>query len=96
MFIGTQYFRPPHPNRTYGERDLHNIADTGILLILICIYWSQVNPRLGEWQRDDVDAFFDAARKRGWAIIVWLMIFKPLCHSLPRQKQYLNGLLRLQ
>jgi hypothetical protein len=30
MFIGTQYYRPPHPDRSDWERNLWNIAETGI------------------------------------------------------------------
>ncbi|NLF00483.1 MAG: hypothetical protein GX601_05825 [Anaerolineales bacterium] len=73
MFIGTQYYRPPHPPREVWERDLQNIADTGLTLIRIWVYWSQVQPRPDQWIWDDVDAFFDAAQAHGLRVLVQLM-----------------------
>ncbi len=63
MFIGTQYYRPPHPSQEEWERDIQNIVDTGLSMIRIWIYWSQVQKRPDRWAWDDVDAFFDAAEQ---------------------------------
>ena len=73
MFIGTQYYRPPHPPREVWERDLQHIVDTGLTLIRIWIYWSQVQPRPDRWAWDDVDAFFDAAQAHGLRVLAQLM-----------------------
>ena len=73
MFIGTQYYRPPHPRRKDWKQDLRNIVDTGMSVIRIWVYWSQVNPRPGRWVWDDVDAFFEAAQEHGLRVLVQLM-----------------------
>ena len=73
MFIGTQYYRPPHPPRAEWEKDLQNIVDAGISLVRIWVYWSQVQPRPDRWAWDDVDAFFEAAERHGLKVLVQLM-----------------------
>ncbi len=73
MFIGTQYYRIPHPLREDWERDLQNIADTGLTLVRLWIYWSQVNPRPGQWVWEEVDQFFDAAERHGLRVVAQLM-----------------------
>ncbi len=73
MFIGTQYHRPPHPKRSDWERDMDNIVASGLTLIRIWVYWSQVNPRPDQWRWSETDAFLDEAQKHGLRVLIQLM-----------------------
>jgi len=46
-FIGTQYYRPPHPRREVWSEDMERIRDSGLKLMRAWLYWSKVNPKPG-------------------------------------------------
>ncbi len=73
MFIGTQYHRPPHPKRSDWERDMNNIVESGLTLIRIWVYWSQVNPRPDRWVWSETDAFLNEAHRHGLRVLIQLM-----------------------
>lgn len=73
MFIGTQYYRKPHPPQADWERDLDNITATGLTMVRIWLPWTQVNPRPGQWEWREIDGILDAAARRGLKVLVQLM-----------------------
>jgi len=72
VFIGTQYYRPPHPRRGFWEEDLAKIKKLGLKLVRAWVFWSQVNPKQGVWDYSKYDEFVDLAEKEGFLILIQL------------------------
>lgn len=71
--IGTQYFRPPNPEREVWEADFANIKQLGLDMVRCWLFWRIVNPRDGGWVWDDYDAFMDLADQHGLKVVIQLI-----------------------
>jgi len=73
VFIGTQYYRPPNPERQAWETDLAIIKKKGFDVVRFWVYWAKVNPRPGVWDFSDYDCLFDLAEKNGLKVLIQLV-----------------------
>lgn len=59
MFIGTQYYRPPFPDKKYWNDDLSLIRDTGLTAVQLWACWGWIEPKLGEFNFADYDDLWE-------------------------------------
>ncbi len=77
MFLGAQYHRPPNPPREDWDRDMRLMAESGLSVVRTWLYWISTNPKPSVWVWDEYDAFFEAARRNGFKVLVQLMLDSP-------------------
>jgi beta-galactosidase len=70
MFIGTQYFRPPFPNRKYWDEDFDLIKETGIDAIQMWACWGWIESEPGKFNFEDYDELIKKAKKRGLKVVI--------------------------
>ena len=70
MHIGTQYYRPPFPNRKHWRDDFSRIRDSGLDTVQLWVLWGWVEPRPGEFIFDDYDALVDLAAQNGLGVVL--------------------------
>lgn len=73
IFIGAQYYRPPNPRPQDWDRDLGRIAETGLKMVRVWMYWAKANPRLDTWTWKDYDPVFALAHKHGLKVLLQYM-----------------------
>ncbi len=71
-FIGTRYYRPPHPRREVWSEDMERIRSSGLKLVRAWLYWSKVNPKPGLWTFSEYDEFVELARRHGLHVLIQL------------------------
>lgn len=59
--FGTQYYRAPSPAPDQWEKDLRNIAQSGLNTVKFWVQWRWNNPEEGEYDFSDIDRLMDLA-----------------------------------
>lgn len=70
MILGTQYYRPPFPDRRFWEKDLDRMKESGLNTVQLWVVWAWVEPEPGKFDFADYDALFDEAEKRGLQVVL--------------------------
>lgn len=70
MIFGTQYYRPPFPDRRYWEKDLDLIKEFGLNTVQLWVVWGWVEPEPGVFRFDDYDELMEETRKRGLNVVL--------------------------
>ncbi len=70
MFLCTQYYRPPFPNRKYWADDLSRMRDAGLHALQLWVMWGWVEAEPGRYRFDDYDELFELADKRGLKVVL--------------------------
>ncbi|RRJ95240.1 beta-galactosidase [Opitutaceae bacterium TAV4] len=87
--LGTQYYRPPFPERSHWPDDLRRMREAGLDTVQIWIMWSWVETRPGEFVFDDYDELIALAGEAGLSVVLstvaevqpyWIHREIPDCH----------------
>lgn len=70
MHLGTQYYRPPFPNRKYWEDDFARIRDSGLDTVQLWVLWGWVEPAPGQFQFEDYDRLISLAARSGLGVVL--------------------------
>ncbi|HHE71137.1 MAG TPA: hypothetical protein ENL34_02495, partial [Chloroflexi bacterium] len=70
IHLGTQYYRPPFPNRRYWEEDIRRMADAGLNTIQLWVVWAWVEAKPGQFVFDDYDELVALADKHGLQVVL--------------------------
>jgi len=70
MFIGTQYYRPPFPEKRFWDTDFAIIRDTGIDAVQLWVCWGWVESEPGIFKFDDYDELINKSQKYGLKIVI--------------------------
>lgn len=68
--LGTQYYRPPFPNREYWAEDFARIRDSGLNTVQLWVLWSWVEAKPGLFRFDDYDRLVSLAESNGLKVIL--------------------------
>ena len=72
-FIGTQYYRSPHPAQADWAEDLATIQAHGIEAVRCWLYWREVEPEEGRWDWSVYDRFLEEAHRHGLGVLIQLL-----------------------
>ncbi|HOB92394.1 MAG TPA: beta-galactosidase [Bacillota bacterium] len=70
MIFGTQYYRPPFPDRRYWQEDLDKIKEFGLDTVQLWVIWGWVEPEPGVFVFDDYDELMEEIQKRGLNVVL--------------------------
>lgn len=70
MVFGTQYYRPPFPDRRYWKQDLDRIKEFGLNSIQLWVVWGWVEPEPGVFRFEDYDELMEEAGNRGLGVVL--------------------------
>jgi len=70
MILGTQYYRPPFPDRKYWKDDLSQMRDAGLNTVQFWVCWGWVEPEPGRFVFDDYDELVAEAGRRGLGVVL--------------------------
>ena len=70
MFLCTQYYRPPFPERAAWADDMSRIRDAGIHAVQLWYIWGWVEAEPGVYRYDDYDRLVGLAERRGLKVVL--------------------------
>ncbi|MDD3725620.1 MAG: beta-galactosidase [Candidatus Ratteibacteria bacterium] len=70
MFIGTQYYRPPFPEKRFWDDDLNRMKDAGIDVVQLWACWGWIEPSPGRFIFDDYDTLIEKAEAKGLKVVI--------------------------
>ncbi len=70
MFLGTQYYRSPFPNRRYWRDDFARIRDCGIDAVQLWCLWGWIEAEPGRYNYSDYDELVGLAEKTGLKVVL--------------------------
>lgn len=70
MYYGSQYYRPPFPDRTCWERDFQNMQSLGFTCVKLWAVWNWVEPEPGQFYFQDLDELVALAAQHGLKVII--------------------------
>jgi beta-galactosidase GanA len=70
LVFGTQYYRPPFPNREAWNRDLNLIAASGMNTVKLWAVWSWIERSNGAYYFDDLDELVQLCGAKGLQIVI--------------------------
>lgn len=70
MFLGTQYYRAPFPNRRYWQDDFAKIRDCGIHAVQLWCLWGWIEAEPGQYNYSDYDELIGLADKAGLKVVL--------------------------
>ncbi len=70
MFIGTQYYRPPFPEKKFWNDDFKLIRDTGLNVVQLWACWAWIEPTHGVFKFDDYDELINIADKNNLKVVI--------------------------
>jgi len=70
MKLGTQYYRPPFPEKKYWEEDFAHIKDSGLNTVQLWVLWAWVESKPGEFVFEDYDRLIEIADQKGLGVIL--------------------------
>lgn len=68
--LGTQYYRPPFPDRRHWADDVARIADAGLNTVQLWVMWGWVERSPGEFVFDDYDELVALAERNGLGVVL--------------------------
>ena len=73
LVFGTQYYRPPFPNRETWSSDLNLIADSGMNTVKLWAVWSWIERSNGAYYFDDLDELIELCGAKGLQTVINLV-----------------------
>jgi beta-galactosidase len=70
MFLATQYYRAPFPNRRYWADDFAKIRDCGIHAVQLWCLWGWIEAEPGRYDYNDYDELVGLADKAGLKVVL--------------------------
>jgi len=70
MFFGSQYYRPPFPERSCWQRDMENMRKLGFNSIKLWAMWNWIEKDRGIFDFDELDELVDIASRNGLLVII--------------------------
>lgn len=70
MFLCTQYYRPPFPDRDRWADDMSRIRDSGIHAVQLWCIWGWIEAEPGVYSYDDYDELVKLAERRGLEVVL--------------------------
>jgi beta-galactosidase len=68
IVLGTQYYRPPFPERGDWARDLRAMREAGLGAVQLWVVWGWCEPEPGRFDFSDYDELFDLAAQAGLSV----------------------------
>ena len=73
IVFGTQYYRPPFPDKKYWRSDLNRIANTGMNTVKLWAVWSWMERTRNNFYFDDLDELIDLCAIVGLNVVLNLI-----------------------
>jgi beta-galactosidase len=70
MILGTQYYRPPFPDKQYWEADFRQMREAGLNTVQLWACWGWVEPSPGDYRFDDYDELMALADAVGLKVVI--------------------------
>lgn len=70
MYFGTQYYRPPFPEKRDWEEDIRHIKELNFNVVKLWAVWNWIERREGEFQFDDLDEIVKLCKKYDLKVII--------------------------
>ena len=70
MILGTQYYRPPFPERRYWHDDLAAMVDAGLDTVQLWACWGWIEAGPGKYRFDDYDDLVSMAGSVGLQVVI--------------------------
>jgi beta-galactosidase len=70
MILGTQYYRPPFPQREHWRVDMERIRQSGLNTVQLWACWGWIEPAPGEYCFDDYDELVALAAETGLSVVI--------------------------
>ncbi len=70
MFLATQYYRAPFPNRRFWADDLSRMRDAGLDALQLWCLWGWIESEPGVYNYDDYDELIALAEQRGLGVVL--------------------------
>jgi len=70
MILGTQYYRPPFPERELWRSDLAGMAAAGLDTVQLWACWGWIEPEPGRYRFEDYDELLEAAAAVGLRVVI--------------------------
>lgn len=70
MFLATQYYRAPFPNRRFWRDDFAKIRDSGIDAVQLWCLWGWIEAEPGQYNYGDYDEMVGLADKAGLKVVL--------------------------
>ena len=70
VILGTQYYRPPFPERRYWPQDMAAIAEAGLDTVQLWACWGWIEPAPGQYRFEDFDELMSLAEGAGLRVVV--------------------------
>ena len=70
MILGTQYYRPPFPQRGLWRDDLASMAAAGLDTVQLWACWGWIEPEPGRYRFEDYDELMEMAADAGLRVVM--------------------------
>jgi beta-galactosidase len=70
MILGTQYYRPPFPERDLWHQDLAAMVKAGLDTVQLWACWGWIEPEPGRYRFDDYDELMNEASAAGLRVVI--------------------------
>ena len=70
MILGTQYYRPPFPDKGRWQRDMEDIARAGLGTVQLWACWGWIEPEPGAYCFDDYDELVALSVAAGLKVVI--------------------------
>jgi beta-galactosidase len=70
MILGTQYYRPPFPQRDLWRNDLAGMVAAGLDTVQLWACWGWIEPEPGRYRFDDYDELMEEAAAAGLRVVI--------------------------
>lgn len=70
MYFGTQYYRPPFPEKRDWEEDIRHIKKLNFNVVKLWAVWNWIEPEQGEFHFEELDELIGLCRKYDLKVII--------------------------
>ncbi|MGD0441616.1 MAG: alpha-amylase family protein [Acidimicrobiales bacterium] len=70
MILGTQYYRPPFPQRQLWHKDFADIVAAGLDTVQLWACWGWIEPEPGRYRFEDYDELMQEAADAGLRVVI--------------------------
>ncbi len=70
ILLGTQYYRPPFPERRFWSDDLHRMHEVGLNAVQLWAVWGWIEPEPGRYRWEDYDELVELAERQGLRVVI--------------------------
>ncbi|MGC9455643.1 MAG: beta-galactosidase [Phycisphaerae bacterium] len=103
MFLATQYYRPPFPEKRFWSDDISRMRDAGLDAVQLWAIWGWVESEPGVFRYDDYDELVALAEKKGLDVVLstiaeihpfWIHRLVPDAHLVDHNGQAVQSMPR--